>query len=214
LILDFQLQYANEAASEDLLILPTIPKLLEGKPLEDVRMIRHEMDNMVWALESTVTLADGQPRRGKEAARELRSRYTNFLGGPIEEVARKAARYRVVNSVPECWIPFVPVRAEGSDREIKLQRAAMPRLIPGDPNPPQKVEPRSGLIRHGLDQAPAQIYCIFENEVGRAGIQVRQSFQRTRWYDGRVYTWLGIRKSTGRGEGNRGLAFDYLETTE
>jgi hypothetical protein len=203
---------ADEAASEDLLILPTIPKLLEGKPLEEVRMIRDEMANMVWALESTITLADGQPRRGKEAARELRSRYVNFLGGPIEEVAHKAARYRVVNSVPECWIPFLPVRAEVSDREIKLQRAAMPRIISGDSNPPQKVEPRSGLIRHGLDESPAQTYSIFENEVQRAGIQVRQSFQRTRWYNGKVYTWLGIRKTTGRGEGNSGLAFDYLET--
>lgn len=203
---------ANEAASEDLLILPTIPKLLESPPLEDVRMIRDEMANMVWALESTITLADGQPHRGKEAARELRARYVNFMGGPPEEIARKAARYRVVNSVPECWIPFLPVRETASDREIKLQRAAMPRLIPGDPNPPEKTEPRTGLIRHGLDQVPAQAYFIRENEVSRAGTQVRQTFQRTRWYNGRVYTWLGIRKTTGRGEGNSGLAFDYLET--
>lgn len=203
---------ANEAASEDLLILPSIPKLLEGQPLEDVRMIRDEMANMVWALESTITLADGQPRRGKEAARELRARYINFLGGPPEEIARKAARYRVVNGVPECWIPFMPVREDASDREIKLQRAAMPRLIPGAPGTPEKVEPRTGLIRHGLDQSPAQPFFVFENEVQRAGIRVRQSFQRTRWYNGKVYTWLGIRKTTGRGEGNSGLAFDYLET--
>lgn len=202
----------NEPASRDLLLLPTVPKVLEGPPLEDVHLLRDEMANMVWALESTVTLADGEPRRGKEAARELYSRYLNFLGGPPPEVARVAARYRIVNSVPECWIPFIPVRKEGSDREIKLQRAAMPRILPDGPNPPEKVEPRTGLLRHGLDQPVPEPYFLMENEIQRAGARVRQSFQRTRWYNGKVFTWLGIRKSTGRGEGSSGLAFDYLET--
>lgn len=203
---------ADEAASRDLLLLPSVPKVLEGQPLEDIHLLRDEMANMVWALEGTITLADGQSRRGKEAARELAARYVNFLGGPPEEIARKAPRYRIVNSVPECWIPFVPIRATGSDREIDLQRAALPRIIPGDINPPEKVEPRTGLLRHGLDLPVPAPYFLRENEVGRAGTRVRQSFQRTRWYDGKVYTWLGIRKSTGRGEGSSGLAFDYLET--
>lgn len=50
-----------------------------------------------------------------------------------------------------------------------------------------------------------------ENEVSRAGAEVRVSFQRTRWYNGKVFTWLGIRKTTGRGEGSSGLSFDYLQ---
>jgi hypothetical protein len=39
---------------------------------------------------------------------------------------------------------------------------------------------------------------------------VSQSFQRTRWYDGRVFTWLGVRKETGRGESSSGLRFDQI----
>ena len=42
----------------------------------------------------------------------------------------------------------------------------------------------------------------------RAGVRVTQSFQRTRWSDGRAWVWLGVRKQTGRGEGSSGLAFD------
>ena len=37
-----------------------------------------------------------------------------------------------------------------------------------------------------------------------------QTFQRTRWRDGRAWVWLGARKQTGRGEASSGLAFDQL----
>jgi hypothetical protein len=97
-----------------------------------------------------------------------------------------------------------------SNREIQLQRAALPRLIEGDPAPPVKVQPRTGLLREGLDRTPAQPYFVHEEEVPRAGARVFQAVQRTRWTDGRVYVWLGARRETGRGEGSSGLRFDYL----
>lgn len=48
----------------------------------------------------------------------------------------------------------------------------------------------------------------------RAGALVSQSFQRTRWLDGRPVVWLGAVKRTGCGEGSSGLAFDRLATAE
>ena len=66
------------------------------------------------------------------------------------------------------------------------------------------------LLREGLDRTPAEPYLVHEEEVPRAGVRVAQAFQRTRWRDGRVVVWLGAHKSTGRGEGSRGLAFDRL----
>jgi hypothetical protein len=118
-----------------------------------------------------------------------------------------------MNSVPENWIPFIPVHIENDNREIQLQRAALPRLLEGDPNPPVKVRPRGVLLRHGLDMAPAQAYFLHEEEVLRAGVQVQQVFKRTRWYGGRVVTWLAVSKQTGRGEGSSGLAFDQIRPT-
>jgi hypothetical protein len=53
-------------------------------------------------------------------------------------------------------------------------------------------------------------YFIDEEEVPRAGALVQQSFQRTRWLGGKVFVWFGAWKSTGRGEGSSGLAFDLL----
>jgi hypothetical protein len=113
-----------------------------------------------------------------------------------------------MTTVPENWIPFVPVHVDGDNREIQLQRAALPRILEGDPNPPAKVQPRTMLLRQGLDAIPPQPYFLYEEEVTRAGTRAMQAYQRTRWTDGRVYTWLRVRRQTGRGEGSSGLAFD------
>jgi hypothetical protein len=107
--------------------------------------------------------------------------------------------------VPEYWIPFIPVHVEGDDRRIQLQRAAMPRVIG---NAVSRVEPRTALLREGLDAG--ERYFLHEEEVSRAGARVVQTFQRTRWRDGRAWVWLGARKLTGRGESSSGLAFDQL----
>lgn len=115
-------------------------------------------------------------------------------------------RYKVMNTVPENWIPFIPVHVDGSTRETQLQRAALPRILAGDVNPPQKIRPRTGLLRANLPKA----YFIHEEQVPRAGAVVEQSYQRTRWVGGKVFTWMGVRKSTGRGEGSSGLAFDQI----
>lgn len=53
-------------------------------------------------------------------------------------------------------------------------------------------------------------YFVHEEEVLRAGTRVFQAYRRTRWTDGRVVVWLGVRRQTGRGEGSSGLRFDEL----
>ena len=114
-----------------------------------------------------------------------------------------------MNTVPEQWIPFIPVHVDNSVREMQLQRAALPRILVGDPAPPEKVRPRTTLLRFGLPKA----YFVHEEEVPRAGALVSQSYQRTRWIGGSVFTWFGMRKQTGRGEGSSGLRFDGLINT-
>ena len=107
-----------------------------------------------------------------------------------------------MSSVPENWIPMIPVHVEGDNREVQLQRAAMLRIMEGDPDPtPEPVRPRTSLLRPGLEADPQVGYLLHEEEVSRAGVRVTQGFQRTRWSDGRAWVWLGVRKQTGRGEG-------------
>jgi hypothetical protein len=80
------------------------------------------------------------------------------------------------------------------------------RVLAGDVNPPEKVRPRTTLLRQNLPSA----YYVFEEEVPRAGVVVSECYQRTRWVNGQVVTWLGAAKQTGRGEGKSGLLFDSV----
>ncbi|MBX2892601.1 MAG: hypothetical protein KF734_16860 [Saprospiraceae bacterium] len=202
----------EEPADLTLLVLPTVPKIQEGQPMEEVALIRDEMANMVWGIETAVPLAHGRTKPGNIAAAE----FHDFLQGliptavPVAKPAWKAPfRYDIMTSVPENWIPFVPEHIPGSNRRIQLRRAAMPRFLENE-NPPifERVRPRTVLLREGLDQGTP--YHIHEEEVPRAGVHVLQAFQRTRWTNGKVFTWLGVKKRTGRGEGHSGLAFDRL----
>jgi hypothetical protein len=208
----------NVPADLSLVLLPVARKVLEGKPLEEIFLIRDEIANMVWGVESIIPLATGKSKPGREAGHELNTKLQQLLDGdnlePPEVEYQANIRYQLVNSVPEQWIPFIPVHLDNDKRKIQLQRAAMPRILDGDPRIPKKIEPRTSLLREGLDQEHKEVYFIHEEEVSRAGAKVQKSFQRTRWYDGKVYNWLGIRKQVGKGEGGSGLAFDQIIPVE
>ena len=208
----------DEPADLTLLVLPTVPKIQDGAPLEQIALTRDEMANMVWGIETMVPLPTGWTRAGNVAAGEYHDHLQALLdaagGVPAAPIQWKAdVRYDIMTTVPEHWIPFVPEHVENDNREIQLRRAAMPRYLANDPAPTfERVRPRTTLLRAGLDQGLP--YRVHEAEVPRCGVQVVQSFQRTRWNDGRVFTWLGVRKQTARGEGHSGLAFDRIVPTE
>jgi hypothetical protein len=202
----------HEPADLSLMIPPVAQKVLEGPVLEELMLARDEMANMVWGIERMVLLPSGEPKRGSEAAQETSLFFERRLGTPpppVPPAPGAKIRYKVMTTVPENYIPLVPVQVPNNNRETQLQRAAMLRLI--DPANPGPIEPRTSLLRVGLDETPALPYFIHEEEVPRAGAQVTQRFQRTRWRDGRAWTWLGVRKQTGRGESSSGLAFDQID---
>jgi hypothetical protein len=193
-----------------LLLLPTIAKELSGPALEEVMMVRDEVANMVWGVEKTVEQPAGFSRPGKEIAAQTISYLQGLIGAGAPPLPLKAdARYQVLNSVPENWIPFVPVHIPNSNRSIQLQRAAMLRILQGDPNRPP-VQPLTRLLRQGLDSVPPKPYFVHEEEVPRAGTRLTQYYANTRWTGGGVFTWFRAQKQVGRGEASSGLGFDRL----
>jgi hypothetical protein len=176
--------------------------------------VRDEVANMVWGVEKTVPLATGISRLGNEVQVQTVNYLEGLLGlggpPPPPPPMTAAVRYQVMNTVPENWIPFLPVHVPGSNRDIQLQRAAMPRILIGNPDPPEKVQPLTALLRQGLDDAVPSVYFVHEEEVPRAGVRVTQYYSRTRWTTGQVFTWLRAQKQTGRGEASSGLGFDRL----
>ena len=166
-------------------------KTLESPPLERVNFMRDEMANMAWGIESIVPSQTGQGMSGYEASRAPDATTVRTIVNDDVKIA-----YVAGTTVPKNWIPFIPVHAEGSTSEIRLQRA---RLAGGSP-------PRGRLLRE-----PKSPYFIEEEEVPRAGAYVERSWQRVRWMRGRTLIWVGRRKTAGRGEGWSHLVFDQIQ---
>jgi hypothetical protein len=206
----------NVPAELATVLLPVAPKVQESKPLEEAHLLRDEIANMVWAVEARVPLATGRGSAGAETGYEFRTKLQQLVfaahppGGAPDIEFNASVRYQIANTVPEHWVPFIPVHRPGEMREVQLQRASLPRILENNPDVPKKIEPRTSLVREGLDATPPRQYFVHEEEITRAGVTVRVGFQRARWYDGRVFTWLGTRKQTGRGGGSSGLAFDQV----
>jgi hypothetical protein len=114
--------------------------------------------------------------------------------------------YEAMNTIPENWIPFIPVHVPGDTRQIRLQRAALPSAVDATP-----VRPRTALLREGIEASAP--YFINEEEVPQTGTTLSVAYNRARWRDGRVAVWLSTSRGTGRGEGSSGLAFDLLADT-
>ena len=131
-----------------------------------------------------------------------------------ENDSKAKISYLAMTDVPENWIPFIPVHKKQESREIQLQRASMPRIIKGELNSivPTKIKPQTNILRQGLEIQPKpEPFYIHEEEIPRSGVRVTQTFQRTRWINGEVFVWLGMKKKTGKGEGSSGLAFDQIK---
>lgn len=201
-----------------LLMVPSVKNRMESDSLERVLFLRDEMANMVWGVEEVVPdeLLSGMD--GKNANNELQQ-YLADTTPPLpttDYIANSALhRFRLSNEVPENWIPFIAKQVDNpllySGRDVLLQRAAMLRYINGDYTN-EIIHPRTDILSVGI--ATGDPYFINEEEVSRAGFIISENFQRTRWYDGRTYTWLGRKIQSGKGEGNSGLKFDILQDKE
>jgi hypothetical protein len=173
---------------------------LESEPLERVQFVRDETANMVWAVEEVIPDATGSGINGHDAADK-----TGVIPTPIHD-SPAAIRYVLGTTVPENWIPFLPVQRPGSVQDIAFQRAAMPRLGV----PPRDVIRAKGVLLN----EPTLPWFLNEEEIPFAGTIVTRSYQRARWYDGRTYVWIGRRCETGRGVGSSGLRFDQIDPVQ
>jgi hypothetical protein len=193
---------------QHLLLPPTLAGAAESAPVESVAFVRDESSNTVWAVERRIPDGLGGGRDGAAAGQAFRAALADLVTPePATNTPVAALRYRLGTTVPEHWIPFVPVRRPGSDREIRLQRGSMPRFLDGQA---QRVRPLTATLRPGLrdDDTQAAPYLLNEEEVPRHGTVIDTTFQRARWFDGTTVVWQGRRRRSGAGEGGSGLRFD------
>ena len=185
---------------KDLLFMaPTVHAGLAGRVLEDVVLGRDEMANLAWAIERTV---DGPRGRGMSrqdafvARRRRNPPPPPKPPAPGNELTQR--RYVLQNTIPDYWLPMVPIKVPGSDTEFRFRRGLLDR--PEGPIPAQGriLEPEHALILH-------------EEEIPRIGNRIRRNFQMARWLGGETHLWVGRRKTVSHGEASSGLRYDIAE---
>lgn len=194
-------QDTNAAAASkfmDVFFLPPVLGLnLESEPVEDVLLLRDEIASMAWAVEKTVESWSGQRLDRHEGAVQQQEAGTAGVDAGIsQETGLKRFVYRLGSSVPEYWIPLLPVQA---GRAVQLRRGALPGIQPGS-----SVQPLGRILDPGRE------FFMRDEEVPREGARITRSYQYARWSDGSTHVWVGRRKEPGRGEGSSGLIFDIL----
>jgi len=176
----------DDSSNMGLLLAPALTGKIEAPALEEVRFLRDEMANMVWAVEHRIAAKTGEPLDPA----------MGYVQPQPPESTRAGARYRLGETVPPNWRPFIPAHVPGSLRSIRLQRARMPS---------QAQQPLGTVLN------VASPYFVAEEEVPRAGRKITRAFQRARWIDGSTMLWIGRSAPIGRGEGSSGLVFDNVE---
>lgn len=177
---------------------PSLVQDIESRPVEEVLFLRDEMANLAWGVERLVESACEQPLNRYEAYLEQERRKGQTSAA--EPPPPGTVRYRLMNEVPDYWVPLMPVRTPGG---LRLRRGAV-----------LKMDGTQGRIEaQGRILEPGKPLALFDEEVPRAGIRVTRTYQFTRWTDGSSHLWIGRTKGVGRGEGSSGLRYDSLVET-
>jgi hypothetical protein len=170
---------------------PTLGQSLEGAPVEDVVFLRDEMANVAWAIERSIETPMERPRS------YALPQHSDATPGPVA-----VPRYLLSSTVPENWIPLLPVQVKDASGGViaRLKRGAVLQ-----PDGTQKVHvARSQALAVGAD------LLLHDEDVPREGIHVILSRRAARGIDGSILVWKAFGKQVGRGEGSSGLRFDQL----
>jgi hypothetical protein len=178
---------AAPASAHLLVVTPGAVAPTDGAAIEDVLMLRDEPANMVWGVERTVV-----GPAGSLVDRALA--WKTALPPTAPPVAGAPLAYRLGSTVPDHWVPFLPLAANGAT--VQMQLAEMP--------PPAANRPMGRLLGY-------QPLKIFLEELPREGVRLQRRYRAARGPDGSTHIWIGRLRSTGSGEGRSGLRFDYLE---
>ena len=166
------------------LVLPHVAgHPLIGSAIEDVRLMRDEVANLVWGIEHAVEGGDGRAQQRAETAPAAPEKVPS---------TSEAVAYRLMTSAPPHWFPLV--LEMGLPRQLRLELLQ-----------PSTEEPRGRLL-------PTVGGLVHEEEVPREGIRLLRERVLARSGNGNTYVWSRRRRLIGRGEGSSGLEFDLAQT--
>lgn len=193
----------TDAAKDILFLPPVLGRTIDAPELEDVLFLRDDVAAMAWAVEKTLQGPLDRPVDGYETfLQRLRSEPPPDPPQPIP--GGPSIWYSLGTTVPDNWIPFVPVTAK--DGSLMLRRGKMARAVKGVASSADQTIPARG---HILEPGTSP-YLLFDRAVPQAGAEVARYFRRTRWSDGSTLLWIARRSRPGKGPGWAGLQFDVI----
>ncbi len=203
-------------AIADLLVIPPTAgtALMHRAPVEEVRFVRDDFANLVWAIETTAPTALGTGRSGAERDVALDKTLT-WPSRPTPDTTYPL-RYELQSRVPCYWIPLLGVDVVVEDVSMKeLEEGSMLRPSYDDQEQlqPLPVLPVGRVLRPEKIP-PTSAYRINPQDVLRTGTTVQRLVYRTRWLDGTCHVWLGRRRLAGAGEADSELRFDSALSTK
>jgi len=195
----FALERAQGASGAALdgrfLLAPNIAiDVLYNDEIEDIRFIRDEDANLVWAVEfryraaSGATFVNGEPPSPQPTT-------SDNDGQP---------RFRLMSDMQRHWIPYVPRRqapgnAQSGDMYLRRGRTD---------------EAATGTTPQYRSKILAESVRINEEEIPRSGLRVRRIARYARGSDGTQHFWVGRLKESGQRTALPGLRFDYVEGSQ
>lgn len=190
-------------AAGDLYLAPNVAVSVGQNDLvEEVRYLRDEAANLVWAWERQLTDAAGvlyQTSAG--AARGVAAVAAGeAVAAGAEMPAGDLPQFRLMSEIDPAWIPYLPQQiadVPALDGEIALRRARSHESYSRD-NPQYR-----GRI---VAETPA----LAEEEVPPGGITVKRQHRYAVDSEGRVHFWIGRSKDVASPAKKPRLRFDYL----
>lgn len=203
------------SCSKGLLFPPTVSRCEESAPIEEVQFLRDEMANMLWGVETRINDGCGNSMDGQTLSDAV-FRDVDKQRKIDKNAAKVDAKYSLLiqNRVPLNWIPFIPEQLQNG-RDIVFRRGRMPIYYKCEGDKPKdvykSVRPSTKLlaVERGSGENVLPFY-INEEEVGGYGVKVTKTAQRTRWFMGETFNWIGNRKMVSEYQANSGLMFDEL----
>jgi hypothetical protein len=177
------------------LLPPALGPTQAGEPVEEVLFLRDELAAMAWGVERLVEGPAGRPL-DRFVAWQARLQQQPAPAAPT------GLAYRLATTVPDHWIPLVPVTvpSSGGGTSLRLRRGELLDMN-GAARP---------LVPFGRILTADPHLTLYDEEVPRAGTTVTRGYRLARWSDGTTRVWLGRDRLPGRGEGSSGLRFDVV----
>ena len=180
------------ASSNVFFLPPTAGRILDGNDLEEVLLARDEMANMAWAVERSI----------EGPTEQAAPRDPGTASPPPAHDDSVPLGYTLASTVPDNWIPLLPVQQQGTGGAViqRLRRGAV--LAPDGSN-------RTTPARCDILSAGSQLL-LFDEEIPREGVRMTRGRRMARWIDGSTWLWTAYKRRIGRGESSSGLQFDQL----